>query len=114
MRLKPRSPRLGGKDEHLRLVCVWNANRCGRVGIVSYLEDDKMNEAESIWKSLWEVIVFFIPHFIEEDMAGIRGEDGYFHPVGPLDALDEEDYYNDVVKLKGITWLGIGWYRNEH
>ena len=26
------------------LVCVWNVNRYGRVGIVSYLEDDKMSE----------------------------------------------------------------------
>lgn len=59
-----------------------------------------MNELKAI-------ILFFIPRFVTEDVAIIRTSDYTFDVVCTVDALEDDDYYNDVIHVKAFTWFGV-------
>ena len=57
-------------------------------------------------KNLINTALFFIPHFVTEDVAVIRNSDGTFETVCTVEALENDDYYDDVIRVKAFTWFG--------
>lgn len=64
---------------------------------------------KSILRDLWETILFFIPHFVTEDVAVLRRADGDLDIVCSMDALDPDDVFDGVARVKCFTWFGMGW-----
>lgn len=58
--------------------------------------------------ALWDVVLFFIPHFVTEDVAVIRRRDGELDPVCSLDAIEDDDIFDGIASVTCLAWFGYG------
>jgi hypothetical protein len=61
-----------------------------------------------VFEMLRFALMFFIPHFLTEDVGYYIRPDGKLELIAPIDHLPEDIDYDGVVSCKSLVWLFWG------
>lgn len=60
-------------------------------------------------------VMFFIPHFLDEDVALVEDENdpGYLVTAFPAALAEPDDDIRGVVLVRSLVWLGVAWFPKQ-